>query len=198
MHSTRSYLPRSYRSYQTLLPSLIRRRVESPKTIDGLAAGLVGGLVGTWAMTQFQNLWTKASEKLQCEQEQQKSEAEDEPSTAKLAAAVSTHVLHHAPTKKQKTLAGEVIHYSYGTAMGGAYGAVAEYWPAATSGLGVPFGAALWAFGDEAMVPAMRLARPPWKTPVSTHVYALVSHFVYGITTELTRRAVRKALRRLT
>ena len=38
------------------------------------------------------------------------------------------------------------------------------------------------------------LSKPPTEVPVSKHVYALASHFVYGLTTDLVRRAVRSAL----
>jgi hypothetical protein len=38
------------------------------------------------------------------------------------------------------------------------------------------------------------LSKPPIKYPVSTHVYALASHLVYGLTAELVRRNLRKAL----
>jgi hypothetical protein len=35
------------------------------------------------------------------------------------------------------------------------------------------------------------LAKWPTEYPLSTHVYALASHFVYGLTAEAVRRAVR-------
>ena len=43
-------------------------------------------------------------------------------------------------------------------------------------------------------VPALGLSRDSSDYPASVHVYSLASHMIYGLTTELVRRAVRKAL----
>jgi len=58
----------------------------------------------------------------------------------------------------------------------------------------LPFGAAVWAIADEGIVPAAGLSKSPTEYPLSIHAYALASHLVYGLTTELVRRTVRKAL----
>ncbi len=71
---------------------------------------------------------------------------------------------------------------------------MAELTPFVTIGAGLPFGAAVWLAADEAAVPALGLSESPTEVPLSTHAYALVSHFVYGVTTEVVRRAIRAAL----
>lgn len=86
------------------------------------------------------------------------------------------------------------MHYALGTGVGGLYGAVAEVMPEVTTGTGLPFGAVFWLVVDETMVPVLGLSKPPTKYPLSTHVYALASHLVYGLTAELVRRNLRKAL----
>jgi hypothetical protein len=43
-------------------------------------------------------------------------------------------------------------------------------------------------------VPALGLSKSSEEYPLSIHAYALTSHLVYGLTTEVVRRAVRKAL----
>ena len=53
------------------------------------------------------------------------------------------------------------------------------------------FGTAVWLGADEVAVPAFRLSKPPTEYPVSVHAYAFMSHLVYGVTTDLVRRAVR-------
>jgi hypothetical protein len=40
----------------------------------------------------------------------------------------------------------------------------------------------------------LAFGKPPTKIPLSTHLYALASHFVYGAVTEAVRRVIRKAL----
>jgi hypothetical protein len=47
---------------------------------------------------------------------------------------------------------------------------------------------------DELAVPRAGLSKPPKEIPLTTHVYALASHLVYGWITETVRRAVRRAL----
>jgi hypothetical protein len=51
--------------------------------------------------------------------------------------------------------------------------------------LGLPFGTAVWLAADEGVVPALGLSQESDKYPLSTHAYALASHLVYGLTTEL-------------
>jgi uncharacterized membrane protein YagU involved in acid resistance len=81
-----------------------------------------------------------------------------------------------------------------GATSGAIYGAVAEVMPAATVAEGLPFGAAVWLIADEGVVPASGLSKESSDYPPSIHAYAFASHLVYGLTTELVRRAVRRAL----
>jgi len=52
----------------------------------------------------------------------------------------------------------------------------AEVTPLATFGEGLVFGTSVWMAADNAIVPALGLAKPPMQTPLSTHIYALASH----------------------
>jgi uncharacterized membrane protein YagU involved in acid resistance len=97
-------------------------------------------------------------------------------------------------TKSEKKVAGPAVHYALGTSVGALYGAVAELAPEVSAGVGLPFGAAFWLVADETAVPLLGLSKAPTEYPLGTHVYALASHFVYGLTTEVVRRAVRNAL----
>jgi uncharacterized membrane protein YagU involved in acid resistance len=78
--------------------------------------------------------------------------------------------------------------------MGGVYGALTELSPKVASGAGMPFGAALWLAADEVAVPALGLSKKPTESPAPIHAYALASHLVYGLTTDLVRRVVRRVL----
>ena len=107
--------------------------------------------------------------------------------------AISEDIFGHELEEREKREAGAAVHYAFGTLTGGFYGAVAEYVPEVTVGAGLPFGAAFWLVGDEAVVPLLGLSKGPDEYPLSTHAYALASHLVYGLT-EVTRRSVRNAL----
>ena len=132
---------------------------------------------------------TQSAEK----QSPQEKEDQDD-ATVKTAKAISEGIFGHKLTESEKRPAGAVVHYAFGTVTGGMYGAMAELTPKVTSGAGVPFGAVFWLTADEMAVPLLGLAKGPTEYPVSTHAYSLASHLVYGLTTELSRRAIRQVL----
>lgn len=173
--------------------------------LKGLVAGLVGGLVASWTMNRFQDVWFRLSENGDhAPSEQSPDEGEDQfpnaeseqqdDTTVRTASAISEQLFHHQLTQAEKKLAGPAVHYALGTGVGGLYGAVAEVVPDVTLGSGLPFGAAFWLVVDETAVPVLGLSKPPTEYPVSTHFYALASHLVYGLTAECVRRTLRRVL----
>lgn len=172
----------------------------------GIVAGLAGGLVASWTMNQFQAAWTRiqeGSEKSHGAQSMQPAEGskgqgedakEQDDATVKTAKVISKEVFGHELQESEKKPAGAAVHYAFGTVTGGVYGALAEVTPQVTSAAGIPFGAAFWLLADEISVPALGLSKGPTEYPISTHVYALASHLVYGATAELSRRAIRQVL----
>src|SRR5688572_23290932 len=180
----------------------------------GLVAGLAAGLFASWTMNQFQAAWTRVAggfEKPHGAQAMQPSEGPNpnetpgesqskeekehqDDATVETAKVISRTVLGHELQESEKKAAGAAVHYAFGAATGGLYGAMAEVAPQVTIGAGIPFGAVFWVVADEAAVPLLGLAKAPTEYPVSTHVYALASHLVYGVTAELSRRAVRQIL----
>jgi putative membrane protein len=164
----------------------------TPDLAKGLVAGIVGGLLASFLMEQFQSLWKTASEKLNPSQGD--SESEDDPATVKAAQAISAGLIHKKIRRKNKVAAGEIMHYVMGGSSGAIYGVAAELTPIATAGEGLALGTTVWAIADNGLVPALGLAKPPAKTPLSTHIYALSSHLFYGFVTETVRRAIRAVL----
>jgi hypothetical protein len=179
----------------------------------GLVAGVAGGLAASWVMNQFQAIWREQAsgrKRAGGAQSQKQStphtgvaralqrrglDETDDDATTRTAKAVATLGFGHRLSKREKKLGGAVAHYAMGATSGGLYGAAAEAWPVTTVGAGLPFGAAVWLVADDLVVPALGLSKKPTEFPLSTHVYALSSHLVYGLTTELGRRVVRRALR---
>ena len=175
--------------------------------LKGLIAGLAGGLVASWTMNQFQAAWTRIAEgdekshgaqSMQpadgSQGDQQKDVNEQDDATVETAKVISRNVLGHELKENEKETAGALVHYAFGTATGGLYGALAEVSPQVTTAAGLPFGAAFWLVADERSVPLLGLSKGPTEYPVSTHVYALASHLVYGVTAEFTRRALRQVM----
>jgi putative membrane protein len=167
----------------------------------GVLAGAAGGLAGTVAMTQFQNLWSKASEQLSQNGDRgsssEQSEPEKEDATMKAAGKLAELARQRLSRDEKKKL-GPIVHYAFGAGMGALYGALVEVGPRdlrrhdLLSGLG--FGSVLFAGADEVAVPALGLSANTSDSPMSSHLYALASHIVYGVTAGAVRKAVRKAM----
>jgi|SRR2546425_1009931 len=157
----------------------------------GVLSGAIGGLIGAAVMERFQSLWSWAGEQLK---PKRVAHAASEPATVKTAERVSEVVLGKPLPAAAKEPAGEAVHYSMGIATGMIYGILADRFAAATRGLGLPFGVLVWLGVDEIGLWRLRLANNPTSYPASVHIYALASHLVYGITTELVRRSVRRLL----
>lgn len=180
----------------------------------GFVAGLVGGAVASAVMNQFQKAWSRQThgfEKSHGAQSLQtgistdtdasmlppavRRDAAETDATEKIAGAISEKVFQEPLTPREREAGGTLVHYLYGVSMGAAYGVAAELAPAVTTaGAGTIFGAAVWVTADEGIVPALGLSKSPDEYPLSIHAYAFTSHLVYGLTTELVRRAVRRAL----
>ena len=169
-----------------------------PSVWKGVAAGAIGGIVASWVMEEFQSAWIKVAKNLQSQNvsnEKEKSH-DQEPATIKAAEMVAQKLFGHHLKNEEKGLAGNAVHYATGGTSGAVYGIAAEFAPQVTGGAGLPFGTAVWLAIDEGAVPLLGLSKGPTEYPVSTHVYALASHFVYGLTTEVVRRAVRSSVLR--
>lgn len=175
--------------------------------LKGVVAGLAGGLVASWIMNQFQAAWMRVAggndkshgaQSLQPAEGSKGDQSQDakvqDDATVETAKVISRNVFGHELEESEKEPAGAAVHYAFGTATGGLYGALAEVSPQVTMGAGLPFGAAFWLLADEVAVPLLRLSKGPTAYPVSTHAYALASHLVYGVTAEYTRRALRHVL----
>ena len=176
------------------------RRQESVS--KGLTSGLVAGLMGTLAMSQFQTVVNAIVEKRgnasrkdhQGDQKSASATTGDEPATIKAATAIAENVFHHDLTKREEEIFGQALHYATGAGSGAIYGAVAEYFPQASMATGVAFGTAVWLIADELLIPALGLAKSPTRYPLSTHVYSLSAHLVFGLSTEAARRKFRQML----
>lgn len=188
------------------------KRHEEVSVWKGLTAGIVGGLVASLVMNQFQKACSKlitgeekshGAQSLQqglpthgagrMLQERGVDEANDD-AAERLASTISVGVFDHELTETEKDTAGTALHYAYGIGMGAVYGAAAELAPFVKVGAGAVYGASIWVVADEGLVPALGLSKSAEEYPLSIHAYALASHFVYGLTTELVRRAVRSGL----
>jgi putative membrane protein len=143
----------------------------------GLLAGLVGGLVATAVKTVAEKIYPP------------RTHGEPEP-PAVLAEKLAGHEL----VGTRKEVAVEASHWGFGALTGAAYGALAEYYPAATAKDGAGFGMALASLTHETALPAIGLSAPPEQQTTRERTSEMATHVVYGVVTETVRRFVRKLL----
>ena len=155
------------------------------KVVRGTTAGLIAGVVASFAMDGFQAIASQLT-----------GSGDDggEPATAKAADKVKIAATGTPVAKADQPLAGQIVHYALGAGLGIAYGIAAEFKPHVTAGYGAAFGIGVAATLDEAVVPAVGLGDAPWHSDATTTVYSLLSHLVFGTVAELTRRRVRSTL----
>jgi putative membrane protein len=153
-------------------------RVLEKSLAKGMLAGLIGGLVATAA-------------KSIAEVYPSKTRGEPEPPAA--LARASTE-LGPRLTKTEKTAAVETIPWGFGALTGLAYGALAEYFPAATAQDGASFGLALATLTHETALPATGLAAEFQEQTARERSREIATHVVYGLMVETVRRFVRKRL----
>jgi len=143
----------------------------------GLLAGLIGGLVATAAKTLTERIYPP------------RIHGEPEP-PEELAERFAGHEL----VGTQKEVAPEAIRWGFGALTGAAYGALVEYYPAATAKDGAGFGMALSSLTHGTVLPAMGLAAAPEEQTTRERTSEMATHVVYGVVTELVRRVVRRML----
>lgn len=168
------------------------RRRKKEQLLKAALTGMIGGLVASWAMNQFQAGMQKVEkELLRQPQQPQQSSQDSEDATMKTANRLTRVFTHHELTKEQKKKAGPIVHYAYGALLGGTYGLLGELFPIVRLGAGTTFAAAAWLLGDEIAVPQLGLSESPMKYPASTHAKALAAHLAYGVSLDGAQRALK-------
>jgi putative membrane protein len=141
--------------------------------VKGLVAGLIGGLVATAAKAFAEQMFPPHTH----------GEREPEDLLAEGAG--------HGLTRTEKVEGAQAIHWGFGAAAGAAYGALAEYYPAATAKEGASFGLVLETLTQEG---ALGLAASVEEQTLRERTSEITSHVVYGVVTETVRRFVRRWL----
>lgn len=170
--------------------------------LRGVAAGVIGGLAASWVMNVFiAEAGPGLTHAVQSEAQNRKDEQATPSTEPKIDATMKTadavvHLVtggqHLSVAEMQKD--GPVVHYAFGALMGALYGVLAESSEVVTTGFGTGFGAALFIGADVVAVPMLNLSGAATDGPVGALATPLAAHLVYGATTELVRRMVRRML----
>lgn len=145
--------------------------------VKGLVAGAIAGLVATAAKSIAERFYPP------------RTHGEKEP-----PAVLADKLAGHALSGETKVVATEAIHWGFGAAAGAAYGALAEFYPAATSKEGASFGLALMTLTHEGALPAMGLEAPAEEQTGRARTSEAATHILYGVVAERVRRVVRRVI----
>ena len=147
--------------------------------LQGLLAGLIGGVAGSGAKLVGEAIYPPRTQG-------------QKPPPAVLAEKLAGHPL----SASQESLATQVFHWGTGSLLGAAYGLAAEFYPPVTVGAGVGFGMAVLLGTHESILPLLGLDKPPLQQPLREHTSELLTHSLYGFTTEMVRRWLMRRWRR--
>jgi putative membrane protein len=151
----------------------------SPKPSRSLAKGITAGLIGGVIATAARALAQRAYPPRPHSQRELPEPSSGEPTTRAIAL-------------RKKVTGSRALPWAVGAAAGAAYGAVAEYYPPATSKDGASFGMALGALSQDGPLTAIGLVPPTETTREKTS--AMTSFVIFGVVTETVRRVVRRVL----
>ena len=143
----------------------------------GLAAGALAGIAATAAKSIAEKFYPP------------RVHGEAEPP------AVLAEQLAGGPlSASSKTAATEAIHWGFGAAAGAFYGALVEFYPAASAKSGASFGLALMTLTHESVLPALHLSEPVDEQSPREHTSEAASHLLYGVVAERVRSVLRGLL----
>ncbi|MGH9339039.1 MAG: hypothetical protein ACRD1R_05510 [Acidobacteriota bacterium] len=115
------------------------------RLLRDIVYGMIGGLVGTLVMEQVSTFIYKfeSDDKKRREEDLQK-----EPVPLAMVRRISEDVIGVELTEETCSSLGQAVHWGYGMAWGGLYGALHDRMPAFSKARGAPFGFAFTATAD--------------------------------------------------
>lgn len=140
--------------------------------------GLAAGVVGTAAMTAWQDI----AARLEGSGEQNPGSAdpwERAPAPAQAARLMLRSMLGVEVGAEKIGLLTNVSHWAYGTGWGTVYALVRRDSARPALSAGLLFGAGVWAMSYVQLVP-LGIYQPPWKYPPGVLALDLSYHLVYG------------------
>jgi putative membrane protein len=155
-------------------------RLTAESLAKGIIAGLIGGLVATAAKTLVERIYPPHTE------------GEVEP--AAVSQQFGQQITGGTLSPAREAIAAESIHWAFGAIAGAAYGALAEFYPAATAKDGASFGLALGSLIQDGALPALGVASPGEDESLRERASEFSSHLVFGVVTENVRGFVRRLL----
>lgn len=168
----------------------------------GVAAGAIGGAVGSSAMVLFNHLLGASGfgradlgrryqhRRVDAKPNDADGTIADEPATEKAASNIAAATTGEPLAEHEKRTAGPVLHHAFGAMVGAVYGAAAARVPQLAAGGGLPYGVLVWAAAAETGLPLAGLSKSPGSYRWERHAASLASHLAFGATLEAVRRTM--------
>jgi hypothetical protein len=173
-----------------------KRKRREIKLLAGLAAGVVGGIVATWALDRYQEGTLEATRRAEnaagaapiLSRQQEDQLREQQRAYVEAAQRLAKSTFGKGLTRTQRRNAAPIVHYAIGALAGGAYGFAVEILPVVRRGYGTGYSNLLFLGGSEAVL--------PWFNPGPRQKFqpapgGLSAPLVYGAVLETTRRILR-------
>jgi uncharacterized membrane protein YagU involved in acid resistance len=156
---------------------------EGTSPLGVLARGVAAGLIGTAAMTSWQEIAAKLKKRTMVDVEERYREDVDPwekaPAPAQLAKRVLEALFKVEVPAERIPLFTNAVHWGYGTALAGVYGLVESSVRSRPGFHGALFGMGVWTMSYATLVP-MGLYKPPWRYPAKSIAKDVSYHLVYG------------------
>ena len=123
----------------------MRSDQKQPNIWKGMLVGLIAGLVASWTMDRFQDVWIAVSppedskkKEGQARASEDGEEGQDE-ATVNAASAISERLFEHKLTRSEKKIAGPAVHYAVGATSGINMGTGYRTWKSEVSTIDTAF-----------------------------------------------------------
>lgn len=160
-------------------------------TAVDLAAGVIGGVVATWA----NDFVEKAFWNVTPEHEKAREPDTEDDSSAHAAARMLLERVEEKPPEDAVEVARHTVHYGLGAAWGPLYCWLRRHADMTPALAGIASGTALSLIVDETLNPLLHITPPPDAYPPSSHVRGVVTHVVWGLVCGATAETLRREWR---
>ena len=159
--------------------------------IGDLVRGMLAGIAATWVMGRVTTLMYEREDPKARKLE---DDARDGRTAYEVAAEKSAAMVGRELSEEERATAGAAIHWALGAGAGALYGALRGRVPGLDAGAGLVYGVAFFLVVDEAGNTVLGLTPGPRAFPWQAHARGLVGHVVFGVASELTLRALDRAM----
>lgn len=166
------------------------------KLLAGLAAGVIGGIVATWALDKYQQGAVAATRRAEAavnaepilSRQQEDQLREQQRSHGEAAHRIARSAVGKKLSRTQQRNAAVVVHYAAGALAGGVYGLIAEILPGVRRWYGMGYSKFIFLGASEPLLPWLGIT--PRQTAQVTPA-GLPAPLVFGAALETTRRFLR-------